>query len=116
MRDNIHPAGTMTPWGPSQDARVVAPGITFHSTASHGGYHLSPERYAQMPEGFKETFAGGPWYEEDCDAAMVILVFEDELGDISGLAAACHDIVRRFRPDAYRQFMEAKQEGVLNHA
>lgn len=38
-----------TPWGPAQTADVIAPGIVFYTTASHGGYHLSPERNALIP-------------------------------------------------------------------
>ena len=33
-----------TPWGTSQGATVYADGVVFHSTAGHGGFHLSPER------------------------------------------------------------------------
>ena len=73
--DNITHRAVSTPWGPSQDAEVIADGITFHSTASHGGIHLSPTRQAQMPAYFRDTFAGGPWYEEDCDYVRVALVF-----------------------------------------
>ena len=69
-----------TPWGVSDyGGREVAPGITKHSTPSHGGYHLSPERMARLRHkfpGFK-TFAGGPWFEEDCDWAIVCLAFPE---------------------------------------
>lgn len=66
-----------TPWGPSQTAETIAPGVTFYSTASHGGYHLSGEARVQMPPCLRElpTYAGGPWYEEDCDSAIVVLAF-----------------------------------------
>lgn len=36
-----------TPWGPSQGATVYAEGVLFHSTASHGGFHLTPRRNIQ---------------------------------------------------------------------
>lgn len=35
-----------TPWGPSQGATVYAEGVVCHSTASHGGFHLAPDRCA----------------------------------------------------------------------
>lgn len=61
-----------TPWGPSQSQREHAPGIVFHSTASHGGYLLSDERYAEFRE--LPHFANWDrWLEEDCDAALVYL-------------------------------------------
>jgi len=68
---------TVTPWGIADSVTEVAPGITFYSTPSHGGYHLSPERRAAMPPAIrdKETFARGNWYEEDCDWALVALAF-----------------------------------------
>ena len=73
-----------TPWGESQDIDTIADGITFASTASHGGILLSEERYAQMPEKYRKTFAGGRWYEEDCDWAKVAVTFPDcfELSDV----------------------------------
>lgn len=66
-----------TPWGTSQTKRVQAEGIVWYETASHGGFHLSPERQAEFEERFPwfETFAGGPWYEEDQDWAAVALAF-----------------------------------------
>ena len=50
----------VTPWGVAEDAVEVAPGITRYDTPSHGGYHLSEERLAQMAEDLRivETFAG----------------------------------------------------------
>lgn len=68
-----------TPWGPVQHADQVAPGITFYSTAGHGGYHLSRHRHAALAKLFPDfrTFAGGPWYEEDEDYAVVVLAFHE---------------------------------------
>lgn len=60
-----------TPWGKPDIIEVTAPGIVSYSTPSHGGMWLSPERMAQLPDGIV-TFAGGPWFEEDCDALIVI--------------------------------------------
>ena len=63
-----------TPWGWSQMATVYAEGIVSHATASHGGFHLSPERNRQVhaslrsPDGF---------YEEDCCWAAVAITFPD---------------------------------------
>lgn len=69
-----------TPWGQSQHSFSDKRGITRHSTASHGGYHLEPHRQAGVARALPEfrTFAGGPWYEEDQDAAVVVLVFHEE--------------------------------------
>lgn len=70
---------TMTPWGPSQESRQIAPGITFHSTAGHGGIHLDRQHQAAFRKLFPEfkPFAGAPWYEEDCDYAVIVLAFPE---------------------------------------
>jgi hypothetical protein len=63
-----------TPWGPSQGATVYAEGVLFHSTASHGGFHLTPRRNCcihpalHRPKGF---------YEEDAEWAAVAQGFPD---------------------------------------
>lgn len=57
-----------TPWGASQGATVYGEGVLFHSTASHGGFHLSPDRNAAVHP--KLQSASG-FYEEDGDWAAV---------------------------------------------
>ena len=68
---------TSTPWGYADLTAQIAEGITFHSTPSHGGFLLSHDRRQEMPERLRNhpTFAGGNWYEEDCDAAYVVTAF-----------------------------------------
>jgi hypothetical protein len=72
-----------TPWGIAQTQDKVAEGIIFVTTASHGGFCISPEVHAKMPKAYQSTFAHAPnrdknfWYEEDCDYAKVILSFPD---------------------------------------
>jgi len=66
-----------SPWGRPQQQKEIARGIIWVSTASHGGYWISTERRDAMPQqwrGFK-TWAGGNWFEEDCDAAVVAVSF-----------------------------------------
>ena len=76
VREYVH-----TPWGPAQQVERIAEGIDFYSTAGHGGYKISAERKKAMPEPYRshQTFAGGLWYEEDCDWAVVALSFPDEV-------------------------------------
>lgn len=70
-----------TPWGIAQSAREFAPGIVFFSTASHGGYRLDENRYAEFCELVHfANFADDEkrskkllWLEEDCNAALVYL-------------------------------------------
>ena len=90
---------TMTPWGKPDDVEVVAPGIHFYSTPSHGGYLISDERFESMPAHLRavQTFVNrnrpewvghGHWYEEDCDWAIVALAFPKHFAKSSVETAA----------------------------
>jgi len=63
-----------TPWGSAQQVEQQAPGIVFVSTASHGGYKLSPERQRAVPAALRRP---NGWYEEDCEAYIVHRTFPD---------------------------------------
>lgn len=63
-----------TPWGASQMAVIYADGVIAHSTAGHGGFHLSAARNANIhPRLRKDT----PWYEEDSEWAAVAISFPE---------------------------------------
>jgi hypothetical protein len=70
-----------TPWGAAQTSEVIAPGITFYSTASHGGFHLSDERNACVPLRLRQStflqLGMKGWYEEDCDASIILAPFPE---------------------------------------
>ena len=73
-------AGSFTPWGWADDAVEKAAGIIMVTTPGHGGFWLSPDRLATVKAKFpdlKNTFAGFPWFEEDCDWALVALTFPE---------------------------------------
>lgn len=70
-RRDIHSRAN-TPWGTSQGATVYAEGITAHSTAGHGGFHLSGERNRKVHPTLR---AAGGWYEEDECWAIVALTY-----------------------------------------
>jgi len=67
----------MTPWGEADSVHKVTDGIIFYHTPRHGGYLITDARREEMPEALREfqTFAGGNWYEEDCDAGLIVLAF-----------------------------------------
>lgn len=77
-----------TPWGQSQHQHEHAVGIMFHSTASHGGYHLAANRYAQFCE-IPEFANWGEWLEEDCDACLVYLRWPELATDEQVHDAVC---------------------------
>lgn len=72
-RREIHSRET-TPWGVSQGATLYGEGVLFHSTAGHGGFHLSPERNARVDCRLRN---GDGWYEEDAEWAIIALTFPD---------------------------------------
>ena len=91
-----------SPWGQVQKQTHYADGIDFVSTASHGGFILSPERVEQV----KAKFPGfTPWggadgaYEEDCDAVIVISTFPEFFRDDQREVAAR---MLECRPDYYK--------------
>lgn len=63
-----------TPWGPSQGSTKYADGIEFHTTARHGGFKLDRARNAQVHAAWRRK---GGWYEEDCEAYIVLFTFPE---------------------------------------
>lgn len=63
-----------TPWGVSQLATIYGPGVVAHSTAAHGGIHLSADRNRQIDAALRKE---SPWYEEDSEWAIVAQTFPD---------------------------------------
>jgi len=72
-RRQIH-SRAYTHWGLSQGATVFAEGVVCHSTAGHGGFHLSTERNAKVDRRLRTT---NGWYEEDVEWAIVAITFPD---------------------------------------
>jgi hypothetical protein len=63
---------SLSPWGPIETLRFIAPGIYAASTPNHGGIHLSPTLNADMPDDMRS--ANG-WYEEDSKWSFVALKY-----------------------------------------
>lgn len=94
---------TSTPWGGSQTAVIYAEGVVSHSTAGHGGFHLTPDRNAKIhPLLRKET----PWYEEDSEWAIVVLSFPDLFTGYE--RALAEKTIRNTWPDAWEVIHGAK--------
>jgi hypothetical protein len=97
--------GSMTPWGGADFVRHDAEGIVSVSTPSHGGIGLSPARNAEIDKAWRN--ANG-WYEEDCEAYIVLVRFFDEfetfqLDDDQGRAALSriHDSLHYWYPEVH---------------
>ena len=87
---------TETPWGPAQQSRIYGEGVTAHSTAGHGGFHLDATRNALVDPHWRNRDG---WYEEDSEWAIVAATFP-ELFTTSERASA-EDTLRHSEPDAY---------------
>lgn len=76
------PAPKHTPWGQADDVSEVAPGWWSVGTPSHGGFILSAERVADLPQLHIERSFNGQGargiFEEDCDWVIPVLAFQDE--------------------------------------
>jgi hypothetical protein len=65
-------------WGPAQHVREIADGIKLVSTASHGGYILSINRFSDMlPELRHASFTNDQCFEEDCSWCAVCLMWPE---------------------------------------
>jgi hypothetical protein len=93
--------GGRSPWGDIQYLDHMAIGIDRVSTASHGGIKLSAERNRRMPDEFRQR---GGWYEEDCEAAMPMWIFADELGYDEDRQNEVKDVVIHWFPNEYEEF------------
>lgn len=71
---------TQSPWGYCHTREQIASGIWTVSTASHGGFHLGPERADAFAKAFPtfDGYAGLPWLEEDCDCCAAIVLWPAE--------------------------------------
>ena len=71
-----------TPWGKPQHTEKLIPGVVHYATAGHGGLHLSASRIDSLPLCIKPEnnwLRDMRWWEEDCDASIVRLVFAKEM-------------------------------------
>jgi len=68
-----------SPWGRVETKREIIPGLWSITTASHGGLYCSWEIVAELRRAFPgfRPYAGWPWLEEDCDAAIATAYWPD---------------------------------------
>ncbi|MDE2361129.1 MAG: hypothetical protein KGM42_00515 [Hyphomicrobiales bacterium] len=85
-----------TPWGVSQGATVYTEGVVVHSTAGHGGFHLSAARNALVHPMLRLDSA---WYEEDCEWAIVAFSFPELFTSFERRCA--ERTIKDYWPDAW---------------
>lgn len=101
----------MTPWGMSDRATAYGAGITFYGTPSHGGFHLDEATNAEVPAYLRaDTFnkqGERGWYEEDCDWAIVAVVFPDRF--LPENVARAKVIMAGSHAEFYARFLAEKE-------
>lgn len=107
-----------TPWGQIQERRQLAGGIECVSTASHGGYHLSPQRAEELRRVLPtaKIFAGPCWLEEDCDWALAVLVWPDLFSDQDAYNAVRTIVGFHEEIDLFAYYGTERGEGVARRA
>ena len=104
-----------TPWGQSDYQQEHGVGITFYGTPSHGGFKLSAKLNNQIPQYFRDATWGNlgaaGWYEEDCDAAIDIVLFADRFE--AKAVADSLDLLAHYLPIEYQRWEAAKLEAVI---
>lgn len=107
---------TETPWGPSSETEttVIADGIISYTTPSHGGFHLSEARQKVIQKRFPDfkTFGNGTaWFEEDCDAAVVMVAFPEAFSEtnVKHAEKMILNMPDYFKITAYQLFNEKSQ-------
>jgi hypothetical protein len=83
----------------SQDAEAYGEGITFYSTSSHGGMKVEASLAKLMPAALRIP---GNWFEEDCDASLVVVAFPDRFPP-DQVALAMRDL-KNLYPDRYTEW------------
>lgn len=112
------PCLQLTPLGAIDDADQIHAGIWSVRTPSHGGFILSRERQAAMPDSLRLPSC---IYEEDVDYALVGLAFEPEFSNAGSTGPLsvrnAHDTVRNWHPLRYGAFtgeaIEPRESQVL---
>jgi hypothetical protein len=100
-----------SPWGAIDGVEVLAEGVVFVSTPSHGGAWLSDDAQTRMPAAIKPMH-GRRWYEEDCEIWAPLLVFRVHNDENSRSRAI--ETLARWQPDWLDAL--AAQEGLPNSA
>lgn len=79
-----------TPWGPAQNIEKIGDGVTFVSTASHGGVRVVGKATEKLSKAAKKVAicTRGPkgdnyWFEEDCKWVVAAWEFEDLRNDFN---------------------------------
>lgn len=94
---------TNTPWGMSQSVSRFGLGVNFYSTARHGGFHVSEKINLMINRTWRND---NGWYEEDCEASIVILTFSNRFTPEQVTRA--HESAKNWYPHAYETVFDVQ--------
>jgi len=94
--------GKGSPWGTVQDEEIIADGIVYVSTASHGGIWVSRDLLGRVKREMQDYAAywsgSSQWFEEDCAAQCVVVSFPEHFP--ADKVERAWATVKRFVPEA----------------
>jgi len=75
----MHAPVDTTPWGKAQNRTLFSDGIVLFSAAAHGGYWVPKSTISKWPAALRDfkTIDPPQWFEEDCEAAIVVCAMPD---------------------------------------
>ncbi|MBI3352654.1 MAG: hypothetical protein HY036_08750 [Nitrospirae bacterium] len=89
---------TRSPWGAVQQTKVIAEGLVFVKTASHGGLKLNRALNKRVPEYMRRK---GGWYEEDSESAIPVIALKEFFSE-SEYRSAIHTLMQYY-PEFYEK-------------
>ena len=100
------PAPVHTLWDTPDMATQRLPGVWWVTTPSHGGFVLSDERQAAMPEALR---LDSIYYEQDVNWSLVVIGFEAEFAKVKDQnfdieRDLAHQTARHWHPSRYGAF------------
>jgi hypothetical protein len=95
-----------TPWGKADTVQKIADGITLVDTPSHGGFHIAKHRQGEIPKAARDNRfnPGTPWYEEDCEAYIVMVAFPEVATFLGVERSHALERLRAWYPEAAAAF------------
>lgn len=103
-------------WGEAQTTDVLADGITYYTTAGHGGFEVSARRLAAMPFYLRRcSFTHDQAFEEDCSWCAVVVTWPEVARDLRELEAA-HSTLRGAYPEAWLAYLADQRTMDKNNA
>lgn len=115
--DDYDRSAPKTPWGPAQDAYNITRGVTWYSTAGHGGLMVArgvaQKMLSDAARKMGDFWGGAFWYEEDVQWAIPFFehpewdaIFVRKAGGSPHNKKIMEDIIKRYYPKYFKMVGE----------